>query len=213
MRIPYLFLSIFLFAFVSSSLAQGSEYFMNPSFEDTSSVGKAPRGWFDCNFSDESPVDVHDSKSEFFGVMETAADGQSFVGMVTRDNNTYEGISTRLLKPLQADSTYRLTVKLKQSPVYTSILHRSSDPINYLSPVRFKIWGGSSYCNQAILLEEYDAEQVEIWTELTFYINPEIKIPFIGLYATHPASRYDNGHILIDDLQLVKVDPFTLEER
>ncbi|MFK8057602.1 MAG: hypothetical protein AB8F78_15865 [Saprospiraceae bacterium] len=217
MRIPYLFLGIFLFAFAIPCFSQGKKYLKNPSFEDTPKMGHPPKGWFDCGQPDESPVDVHGVgykfESEYFEVVEKAAEGYTFLGMVIRDNGTYEGVSAKLLQPLLKDAAYKLTIMVNQSLNYQSISRTTDEPLNYDQPVLFEIWGGYAYCKMTTLIAEYEVKESGNWTELTFHFTPGEDIKFIGLYARHTTEIYDNGNVLLDDLQIVKVDAVTLEER
>ncbi|MFK8057603.1 MAG: hypothetical protein AB8F78_15870 [Saprospiraceae bacterium] len=215
MCIPYLFLSILLFAFVTPCFSQGCKYLTNPSFEDTPRQNQALKGWEDCGQSNESPVDVHGSypDSTLFGVKEHAEHGETFLGMVVRDNGTYEGVSARLLQPLLKDTAYKLTVMVKQSPTYHSVSRSTNKPMNYDQPVLLEIWGGLVHCQKITLLAEYKVDNQDDWTETTFYFTPERNIRYLGLYARHTNKFYDNGNALLDNLQIVKVDAVTLEER
>lgn len=217
MRISYLFLDICLVAFCLPVFAQADEYISNPSFEDTPRPNRAPKGWFDCGFYDESPVDVHGSEpnivSDFFGVKEYAEDGQTFLGMVVRDNGTYEGVSTKLLQPLLADSAYKLSILVNQSAAYHSISRTTDQPVNYDQPVLLEIWGGNLQCQMNTLIAEHDVDVKGIWTELIFHFTPEQDIKFLGLYARQAFEQDVNGNVLLDGLQLVKVDAVTFEER
>jgi len=73
----------------------------NSSFEDTPKRGgealEGIAGWFDCgriNFPAETPPDIHPN-----GYWENnlpASDKKTYLGMVVRDNATYESVSQRL---------------------------------------------------------------------------------------------------------------------
>jgi len=206
MRILYILLSALLCSASFALSAQKNEYFKNPSFKDTPRMGGAPKWWIGCSFKGESPVDVHSNKTEFFGVKEIAADGKTFLGMVTRDNGTYEGVTTKLKQPLQADSSYKLTIFINRAKTYSSISRANDQPVNYDSPTRLEIWAGSDYCKMITLLEEYDSENVDTWTEVTFYFTPDQTYNYLGLYVRHLDEFEDtNGNILLDNITLVRV--------
>ena len=76
----------------------------NPSFEDLPHHSKPPRGWIDCGFDGETPVDVQPNGT--FSVTKPAAEGNTYIGMVVRDNDTWEAVSQRLSRPLQAGQCY-----------------------------------------------------------------------------------------------------------
>ena len=217
MRISYLSLAVFIVGFACPSFCQNNSYFINPSFEDIPRQHRAPKGWFDCGYPDESPVDVHasgpDSEHAFFGVSEYAADGETFLGMVVRDNGTYEGVTTKLLEPLFADSAYKLTLLVNQSVTYKSISRTTNEVVNYDQPVLFEIWGGRAHCVMSSLIAEYNIDDKGFWTGLTFHFTPEQDIKFIGLYARQASNLDLNGNVLVDNICITKVDPVTLEER
>ncbi len=212
MRLSILSVGFLLCGFCTPAFAQSSEYITNPSFEDTPRQNYPPEGWFDCSFHNESPIDVHGYESEFFGVKELPADGETFVGMVTRDNETYEGISTKVLQPLLADSTYEISIMVKQASAYNSISRATSRPVNYINPTLLEAWAGQLSCQMNTFLWEYKVEGYGNWDLVTFNLTPEKNIRYLSLYARHPENaEYTNGHILIDDLQISKVNPVTFE--
>ena len=217
MRIPYLSLGVLLTMFCLPSFAQSSEYIKNPSFEDVPRQARAPRGWFDCGFPDESAVDVHgegpDFESEFFGVREYADHGKTFLGMVVRDNGTYEGVSARLRQPLLSGTAYKLTVSVNQAISYHSSSRLNDTLVNYDEPILFEIWGGDKFCDMNIFIAEHDVNQFGVWRELTFHLTPEEDINFLSLFARQAFEEDVNGNVLVDNLQLVKVDAVTLKER
>jgi hypothetical protein len=65
----------------------------NPSFEDKPSSGKTPRGWENWGFQNQSEVDIQPGQ---FDVMYKTYHGKTYVGMVVRDDNTYESIGQNL---------------------------------------------------------------------------------------------------------------------
>lgn len=213
MHLVNLSTALFLFTTSFCAFSQTSEYVNNPSFEDVEKSGASPKGWYDCGFDDESPVDVHSSQSDFWGVKEYPADGNSFVGMVFRDNDTYEGISAKLIYPLLRDSTYRLTISVKQSPSYISSSRINQDQtVNFDSPAQLEIWGGNRFCQMDLQLEVSAPITVGDWQELTFYITLPKDINYLSLFVDRTDPYDENGHILIDNLTLTKVNELTLEE-
>ncbi|MEM0932319.1 MAG: hypothetical protein AAGJ12_07625, partial [Bacteroidota bacterium] len=93
----------------------------NPSFEDLPRNGSPPRGWYDCGFAAESPVDIHPiGYGGDFGVKTKAYEGLTYMGMIVRDNDTWESVGQRLNKPLQKGMKYTLNVALARSPLYES---------------------------------------------------------------------------------------------
>ena len=150
--IHLLFLSLFslgVFAQKSESIS-----LRNPSFEDFYRAGHPPRGWFDCGASGETPPDIHPGEPPLFGVRTLPADGNTYLGMVVRDNDTKESIGQQLSSPLLAGHTYRFSIQLTQSEWYISRSRMTNKETNYTTPVVLRIYGGQSLCDRQELLAE-----------------------------------------------------------
>ena len=79
----------------------------NPSFEGTAAEGSVngnlPNGWYDCGFPGETVPDIHPKEGPgAFQVTREAFHGRTYIGMVVRENETWEMISQRLSGALQA---------------------------------------------------------------------------------------------------------------
>ena len=75
---------------------------INPSFEDYPRAERVPHGWRDCGFPGESAPDTHPSGA--FDVVKYPSDGNTYLGMVVRDNDTWERVSQHLTAPIQAET-------------------------------------------------------------------------------------------------------------
>jgi len=70
--------------------------FYNPSFEGNPNEGGLfsrsllPKGWTDCGFRGETAPDVHPVSRGNFGVSQWPAHGDTYIGMVTRDNDHWK---------------------------------------------------------------------------------------------------------------------------
>ena len=96
----------------------------NPSFEDSPRKGGEHRGilgWYDCgiiNFPDETPPDIH--PDDFWGNTKQASDGRTYLGMVVRDNDSWESVSQKMSSSMVAGDCYSFSVELSQSSRYLS---------------------------------------------------------------------------------------------
>ena len=180
----------------------------NASFEDAPRQGHPPRGWYDCSFSSESPVDVHPASlfkadSAYFGVNHRAFDGNTYLGMVVRDNETYEAVSQRLQGgPLRAGKCYTFSIYLARESGYYS-LSRTSDsrqPVNYATPAKLRIFGGMGYCNRGEVIAESAPVKNEEWLQDNFRLEPKRDHSFIVIEAYYktPVLFAYNGNILVD---------------
>ncbi|MEL6944017.1 MAG: hypothetical protein AAFO82_15255, partial [Bacteroidota bacterium] len=109
MKRIYLPLLLFFFCCLFSFHAKSQETIRlnNPSFEDFPRHSHVPRGWYDCGFADESPPDIHPQMDGGeFSVNAIPVSGRTYLGMVVRDNGTWEIIGQRLKFPLKTNQCY-----------------------------------------------------------------------------------------------------------
>ena len=81
----------------------------NPSFEDQPAISQVPSGWTPCGFPEETPPDTHPGNA--FGVKMPTNDGKTYLGMVVRDNDTWEGVTQPL--DLSDDNEVALDEKIE----------------------------------------------------------------------------------------------------
>ncbi|MBK9015153.1 MAG: OmpA family protein [Saprospiraceae bacterium] len=77
----------------------------------------------------------------------------------------------------------------------------SNAPVNYATPVKLRIWGGSSYCTRAELLAESSLIVNTRWLSYNFRFEPKQThsyIIFEAFYKTPTPFPY-NGNLLIDN--------------
>lgn len=206
-RISFIFVLVVLTCAVV--WAQEPIKLYNPSFEDIPRKGgqgsSSIKGWNDCGlskFPGESPPDIHPLPSYAWEVSKTAYEGQTFLGMVTRYNDSYESLSQALSSPLHGGTCYSFTAFLSKSELYKSATQRSENPENFVKPAVLLIWGGNSFCDKAELLGESPAVTNTEWKQYKFLLQPRRSYKFITLEAFYktPILEAYNGHILVDGL-------------
>lgn len=179
----------------------------NPSFEDLPRHSTTPYGWYDCGQVDESPPDIQPG---YFGVEQKADDKATYVGLVTRDNDTWEGISQRLSQPMESGKCYSFSLSLARSEKYISISKTSRVEENFNKPIRLRIWGGTSYCSKKQKLAETATIKHSDWKDYTFKLSPTSDFNYIYLEAFFEPSLFPyNGNILVDncsDLEMMPCD-------
>lgn len=166
----------------------------NASFEDEPQDATMPQRWHSCK-KGSTP----DILPGFWGVYLEPYDGESYVGLITRQDGSYEVIGQRLPSPLEALECYSFTVQLAHSKSY----------VNYNIPIRLRIYGGKSFCKKSQLLCESEAIKNTDWETYKFNIYPNEKYDYIifeafyakGIYVPYP------GNILIDDISVFKRCP------
>jgi hypothetical protein len=182
----------------------------NPSFEDAPAHGTSPKGWQSCGFDGETPPDIQpgqNGRDPFFGVTQTPYDGQTYLGMVTRDNNTWESVSSKLDAPLQKGIAYQFGLFLCQSAQYISQSRSTYKEANYDALVILRIWGGMKTCADEQLLAESPPIDHNDWREYTFTLLPEDHWKVIRLEAWYdPLSGGSpaNSNLLADHCSPLK---------
>ncbi len=209
--------SLIVFFFSLCSYAQEAITLQNPSFEDMPRKGgefSSPiRGWHDCGqakFPAESPPDIHPVPANAWEVSKAAYDGQTFLGMVTRYNDTYESLSQALSTPIQGGICYNFTAFIARSEQYKSGTNRSKEILeNFVKPSVLLIWGGNSFCDKAELLGESPAVSNSEWKQYKFLFQPQRTHKYLTIEAFYktPILEAYNGHILLDKMSdLVPVE-------
>jgi outer membrane protein OmpA-like peptidoglycan-associated protein len=175
---------------------------INPSFEDIPQTGKAPKGWQDCGSSNETPVDIHSSSANSFSVKKKPFKGETYVGMVTRDNKTWESISQRLSTPLIKGSCYTFSIYLCRAELYESSTKNSGTAkVNFNTPIKLRIWAGHDYCSKRELLSESGEVKNSDWQEYKFEFYPKDNHTYITFEAYYkvPVLIEYNGNVLLDN--------------
>jgi hypothetical protein len=178
----------------------GQEVFRltNPSFEwDSPGAGRVPYGWANLGVPDESPVDIQPG---YFGNDTKAKDGRCYVGMVTRDNGSWEGIAQTLEGWLRKDSAYTFSVWLAVGPRYVSISRATGREINFDGPVVLNIVGYNTRTGAEQLLGQTTPVQHTAWKKFEFMLYPTTadfdEIDLIVYYGDE--ARKTSGHLLVD---------------
>lgn len=201
------FLILLPFIFIGQNLIgqNGPIIIVNPSFEaipgEGSLNGPMPRGWYDCGFPGETVPDVHPKEGGAFQVTKESFDGNTYIGMVVRENDTWERISQRLTAPLEAGKCYEFSIALCRSELYVSPSRVDGEMKNYTTPAKLRIWGGASYCERSELLAESPMVVNTRWLKYDFRFEPAQTHNFFVLevfYKTPTPFPY-NGNILLDN--------------
>lgn len=193
---------IILCAITSMSFGQEVVFLKNPSFEDIPGYGAAPPGWEDCGFINESPPDVHPMPDGgAFGVTKTAIDGNTYLGLVVRDNQTWEATGQYLHQPLDPEQCYSFKLALCQSDVFNSISKITMRPANYVThPIMVRIWGGQEQNHPLELLSKSPPIKHFNWIEYEFLMKPKAAYRYLTIeaYYIDELTVPYNGNVLID---------------
>ena len=199
------FIFIVALFYITPAWTQDPPIFLtNPSFEDFPMQGKQPKGWEDCGFPGETPPDVQpagQSSFAFFEVVKPAFKDSTYLGMVVRDNDTWEMVSQRMSGPIKGGQCYEFSIYLCRSELYVSQSRVNFQEANYTTPAKLRIWGGSSYCNKKELLGETSPIINTRWLKYDFDFKPKETQTYIVLEAFYntPVLFPYNGNVLLDN--------------
>lgn len=200
-----------LFIILSVHAQEEVVHLKNPSFEGVPRAGISTysgisaAGWIDCGaimFPGESPPDIH--PGNFFNVSKTAQDGRTYIGLVARENETWESISQLLSEPLKEGQCYSVNLHLSRSDNY---VNRQTNNPNEVVKTQSKalvlrVYGGLRPCEKKQLLAESELISHTNWKNYSFdfEVNSNIYyITFEAFYKTPVLLPY-NGNLLIDNI-------------
>ncbi|MEZ5056925.1 MAG: hypothetical protein R2879_07770 [Saprospiraceae bacterium] len=171
----------------------------NTSFEEgTPGASVTPKGWYDCGFPGETAPDLHSSlQQNAFDVNKKAQDGNQYVGLVTRNNNTWECLQQDFEKPISGNFTIRLLVA--RSEIYLSSNRTDGSLSNYVTPVVLRVIGVDASGNETVLFKSNRIINTR-WEEIIATIQVPFQMTAIRLspYYKEPFLFPYNGNVLID---------------
>ncbi len=157
---------------------------MNSSFEGEPSDATVPQGWMACK-EGTTP----DILPGFWGVYNDPSDGDTYVGLITRQNNTWESIGQRLTANLEKGKCYTWSLDLAHSDTYSG----------YNNPIRLRIWVSKLKCQKDQMIYESPLIEHLDWRTYQFRFIPYSDSRYILIEAFHSEQPFQyKGNILID---------------
>ncbi len=198
MRTLLLFLALLFCG--SSAHAQLVIHLDNPSFEGSPNHSTLPPGWDNKGFQGESPADTHPNGD--FGVTQTPYHGETFLGMVTRDNDSWECVGQKLSVPFSADSCYQMALYAARSKIYASLSRVTQEEVNFNTPCRIRLWAGYAGKKGYELLAESELISSFDWELVPFEFTPTEAYDYLYLEAFYDSDSASptNGNVLLDHL-------------
>ena len=168
-------------------------FFENASFEGKPQDATVPVGWHAC-----AAGTTPDILPGYWGVYQEASDGDTYVGLITRDDGTWESIGQRVKQTLKAKECYAFTLDLAHSKTYSG----------YNKPLKLRIWGGQNKCDKTQLILETDFIKHTDWEtyDVQFYVRKDLNYVILEAFYTETRFSY-KGNILIDNLSPIKKCP------
>ncbi|NND05524.1 MAG: OmpA family protein [Saprospiraceae bacterium] len=197
----------------AADIAFNTIHLENPSFEDIARPSIPPRKWLNCGFPEESAPDVQPSGD--WSVFKPAFHGHTYLGMVARENDTWESVGQMLEKPLRKGMCYTFSIYLCSSKEYLSqvipdslkhieltIEQRARLPLkSFTKGIMLRIWGGDVPCHKRELLAQSGTIDNQEWKQFSWKIEPQSDIKYLSLEAFYktPTLFPYNGNILVDN--------------
>lgn len=202
------FLFLTICAINTVLLSQQIVEFTNSDFNGEAkkgiSFGKPLVEWSNMSsllFPEETSYDIQPG---FWNVSTKPKFGATYIGMVTRQNGSYESIGQKLSKPLEKNTEYMFSIHVSTSPDYESKTRENLDEISkFDNPALFRVIGKKIKSNDYELLYESVPITNINWKKLEIAFTPSIELDLIILEAYHvDKDKPQNGNILIDAINL-----------
>jgi hypothetical protein len=157
----------------------------NGSFEDLPKDGRIPSRWKACGAN--STPDILPGP---WGVTNPPSHGNSYLGLITREDNTFEAVTVKLEKAMKKDQCYTFNVDLAHSAAYSG----------YAKTGCLRVWGGNSPCERKQLLAVSGVIEHYEWKTygFSFFAKDEYKYITIECYYKMPSLIPYRANILID---------------
>lgn len=191
-----------------------SIFLFNPSFEQEPMAGAFTTplivGWYDCGYNSfpmESAPDIHPLPQGGWQVDKSAAIGKTYLGMVTRDNNSWESVSQKMPLLLEEKICYTVSIVISVSDKYLSGSRKAAvnELVPYTSPTILRAYGGNEFCSKNELLFESPVIDNITWKTYKFDFNPSSPIEYFTIEAYYEDDNQPptNGHVLIDHISAI----------
>jgi hypothetical protein len=163
---------------------------VNPSFEGEAQDAVVPNGWDACG-AQTTP----DVLPGFWGVYTRPQEGNTYMGLITREDGTWEMVGQKLNGTLQKKECYHMSMALSMSPSYSG----------YNNPIRIRVWGGRGTCEKLELLATSPTIDHKDWRSYDFYCFPENNITYIIIeaYYKEGIGMPYRGNILVDNISAI----------
>jgi len=162
----------------------------NASFEGAPAASAIPNGWISL-----SPGSTPDILPGAWGLLAPPFHGNSFLGLVTREDGTREDISQNLPVVLSPGVCYRFSIYLAHLPDY----------VGYNQPLRLRVWGGLQNKRTELLASSPLVNHTD-WRKYTFEFIPDQTVRCLTLeaYFGPGVLFFYKGNILLDNCSPVE---------
>lgn len=184
MRIILLFLALFNWPLLAQLPV--SIELTNPSFEGEAADATMPVGWLMS-----TPGTTPDILPGYWGVYQDAEDGDTYLGLITRPDGSWEAIAQRLPRTLMPKECYQFAIDLAHSRTYSG----------YSGPLQLRVYGGKTKSDRSYLLFESPLIKHVHWKTYPIQFSLDRQVDYLIIEAFHAAGTFSYpGNILIDNI-------------
>jgi len=188
MKILQQLLAIVFLGFPVLLTAQVSRM-LNASFEGEPRDATIPRGWMIC--TEGTTPDILPGP---WGVYTEASQGETYVGLITRENGTWEAIGQKLTEKLMDGQCYEMSLDVARSDAYA----------NYNDPIKLRVWCGKSKCDRTQLILETNFIRNTEWETIDIRFTPKSNMQYILFEAFYRDGSFSHrGNILLDNVSSI----------
>lgn len=180
--LPLLFI---LFTFIA--LTAQTITLDNASFEGEPQDATLPQGWFAVELGT-----TPDILPGIWGVTKESSEGDTYIGLITREDGSFESIGQRLPAPFEKNICYSFSLDLARSKTYAG----------YNFPIRLRVYAGTKKGKRSQLLWSSPTVNEEEWEahEVKFTAKKKYNYIIIEAYYGEGLLFHYNGNILIDGI-------------
>ena len=180
---------LFCFLTLYALSSSGQILLNNASFEDEPSDATTPHGWFVA-----SPMTTPDILPGYWGVYLDAEEGETYIGLITRQDDSFESIGQRTSAVMNADLCYSFNLDLAHSRTYAG----------FNNAIKLRIWIGSSKKKKEQMIFESKKIEHSEWRNYKVNFTPKSNAQyfFIEAYNDNP-SKPQKSNILIDNISAI----------
>ncbi|MEM6395197.1 MAG: hypothetical protein AAF741_02535 [Bacteroidota bacterium] len=193
MQRAIIFFTLLVFGFTLTAQILSTHHLRNPSFEGEPSDATVPVGWLPS-----TPSTTPDILPGYWGVFQEASEGETYVGLITRPDGSWEAIAQRLPVPLVPTDCYQFAIDLAHSRTYSG----------YNGALKLRVYGGRTKDDRSYLL--YESRNIDHldWRTHVIDIKPERAFQYLILEAFYSDRPFNfAGNILLDNITPLKPCP------
>lgn len=168
-------------------------YLQNASFEGSPQDATMPIAWMACE-----AFTTPDILPSTWGVTLEANDGETYIGLISREDGSKESITQRLSQAIPKGACYSFSVDLAKAASYSS----------YSGALKLRIWGTTDKCKKGQLLYESATIEHLYWKSYQCDFTAKQTIRYLMIEAFYKEGNFSHkGNILIDNISVIRPCP------